>query len=208
MKWLERADTLLCSLNLKEPSNEHIELQSAAGHYLIRALIGIGDPDAIKRAWLRVQELDISPVDSLAVLILKLDLLLVEENFSEEMYFELLLGIIRVVHITESTVKTVLYYIHKLRVKSLQLAHVALETLLLERLSCIEHQEWAEQVLVTIIWNISKDQKRDSKRLSQILDTLRDQALMVIGATATHASQMVRTPCHETRSLLSGDTDS
>ena len=190
--WLERADHLLSSQTLEEPSNEHVELQSAVAHHLIRALMSVGDGDAINRCWLRVKQLDSGPIESLAVLMLKLDLLLMDENFCTETYFEFLLSIIRVVHVTESTIKTILYYIHKLRIRSVELTHVILETLLLERLSSTDYQEWAEKVLVTIIWNISKEQKKETKKLSQMLDTLRDQVSIVIGAIATHAAQMVR----------------
>ena len=193
VKWLERAYDVLMSRDLDELSSDAGDLQIAIMHALARALMKIPGDEARSKAWNIANDLDSGPDDKLAVLILKLDLFESEAGFDAQEYCNILLRIIRIIHVTETTFKTVLHYIHKLKPQSSALTHTTLDEFLLKRLIGIEKPEWLEKVLVTIIWNIttSTSTTAETALLKQTLDSLSAQSSHLIGPSATHAAQIL-----------------
>ena len=193
VQWLERARDVLASQALEDLSNDGRELRIAILHLLIRGLMRLPGTDAKKKAWNIIADLDTSDSDRLAVLILKLDLFATDPSVPTEGLCDILLRIIRIVHVTESTFKTILHYVHNLRPRSSHLTHVILEAFLLERLLNAERAEWAEKVLVTAVWNLTTtaDLADYITTLQRLFDALRNQGKVSISPSATHAAQMV-----------------
>jgi len=192
-QWLERAYDVLMSRGLEELSSDAGDLQTAIMHALARALMKMPEDEARSKAWNIVNDLDSGPSDRLSVLILKLDLFKNEPGAETREYCNILLRIIRMIHVAETTFKTVLHYIHKLRSQSPTLTHTALDEFLLKRLVGVEKPEWLEKVLVTIVWNItaSTNIAAETALLKQTLDSLSAQSSHLIGPSATHAAQIL-----------------
>ncbi|MCJ1382311.1 hypothetical protein MMC17_005424 [Xylographa soralifera] len=192
-QWLERAYDVLRLRSEEELSSDAGDLQTAILHTMARALMKAPEDETRERAWNIAHDLDAGSSDKLAVLLLKLDILDTNAEIDPQDYCDLLLRIIRTIHVTESTFRTTLHYIHKLRSQSSTLAHVVLEKLLLERLPVTEKPEWVERLLVTIIWNLTTSTSNEGIQdsLKQMLDVLPAQFPNSIGASATHASQTV-----------------
>lgn len=193
VRWLERAQDVLASQPLEDLSNDGRELRIAILHLLTRGLMRLPGTDAKKKAWDTIADLDTRDSDRLAVLILKLDLFTTDPSVPTEDLCDILLRIVRIVHVTESTFKTILHYVHNLKTRSSHLTHVILEAFLLQRLLSAERVEWAEKALVTAVWNLTTtaDLGDHIRTLEQLFDTLRNQDRVSIGPSATHAAQMV-----------------
>ncbi|MCJ1432892.1 hypothetical protein MMC27_002250 [Xylographa pallens] len=191
VQWLEHAHDVLRLRSDEELSSDAGDLQTSILHTMARALLQAPEDEARGRAWNIAHDLDAGPSDKLAVLLLKLDILDTNAEIDPQLYSDLLLRIVRIIHITESTFRTTLHYVHKLRPQSSTLAHVVLEKLLLERLPGTEKPEWVERLLVTIIWNLTTSTSNEAihDSLKQILDVLPAQFPNSIGASATHAAQ-------------------
>ncbi|MCJ1250157.1 hypothetical protein MMC30_007383 [Trapelia coarctata] len=192
-KWLERAYDALMSRDLDELSSDAGDLQTAIMHALARALMKIPGDEARTKAWNIANDLDSGASDRLAVLILKLDLFDTEAGADSQEYCNILFRIIRMIHVTETTFKTVLHYIHKLRSQSHNLAHTVLDEFLLKRLIGIEKPEWLDKILVTIVWNIttSANVAAETALLKQTLDSLSARSSHPTGPSATHAAQIL-----------------
>jgi tetratricopeptide (TPR) repeat protein len=192
-QWLERAYDILVSRNSEELSSDAGDLQTAIMHTLARVLMKIPGDEARSRAWNIANDLDSGLSDKLAVLLLKLDLFENEPGTDLQDYCNILLRIIRMIHVTEATFKTVLHYIHKLRSQNPTSTHIALDEFLQKRLIGAEKPEWLEKVLVTIVWNITTSTSiaAGTSLLKQILDSLSDRSSHSIGASATHAAQIL-----------------
>ena len=191
--WLERAHNVLRLRSDEELGSDAGDLQTSILHTMARALMQAPGDKIRERAWNIAHDLDTGPNDKLAVLLLKLDILDTNAEVDPQDYCDLLLRIIRSIHVTESTFRTTLHYIHKLRSRNSTLAHVVLEKFLLERLPGTEKPEWVERLLVTIIWNLTTSTSDESLRhsLKQVLDMLPGHFPNPIGASATHAAQTV-----------------
>ncbi|MCJ1388414.1 hypothetical protein MMC18_001261 [Xylographa bjoerkii] len=191
VQWLERAHDILRSKGLEELSNDAGDLRNAILHTMARALMKAPEDETKEKAWNIANDLDAGHSDKLAVLLLKLDILDTNAEVDPQYYCDHLLRIVRTIHVTDSTFRTTLHYVHKLKSRSSTLAHVVLEKFLLERLPGTEKPEWVEILLVTIIWNLttSTDIEGDQNLLKQILDLLPGQFPNLIGASATHAAQ-------------------
>ena len=193
VRWLERAQDVLASRAPEDLSTDGRELRITILHRLVRGLMRLPGHDARRKALNITADLDTSDGDRLAVLVLKLDLFATDLSVPTEDFCDILLRIVRIVHVTESTFKTILHYVHSLRPRSSHLTHVVLEAFLLERLLSGQRAEWVEKVLVTAIWNLTTtaDVGDHVATLQHLLDALRDQGGVSIGPSATHAAQMV-----------------
>ena len=180
----------------EELSSDASDLRTSILHIMARALMQAPEGKLRERAWNIAHDLDTGPSDRLAVLLLKLDILDTNAEIDPQDYCELLLRIVRTMHVTESTFRTTLHYFHKLRPRSSTLAHVVLEKLLLERLPGTEKPEWIDRILVIIVWNLttSTSHKGLQDSLKQILDVLPGFFPNSIGASATHAAHTVINP--------------
>ena len=192
--WLEQAHNILASCDIEQLSSDAGDLEIATMHTMARALMKIPGDDSRMKAWKIAGDLDSGPSDRLAVLMLKMDLYANDSESDREEYFNVLLRIVRMIHITEYNFNTVLHYIHGMRSRSPAHTHSALKVLLLERLVGTEKPEWVERALVTIIWNITTSTGivRDLELLKQVLDALQNHLSRAIGPSATHAAQIVR----------------
>jgi hypothetical protein len=192
VRWFERANDRISS-GFDDLSNDNEELRTAVMHALARALMKIPGEEALEKAWNIANDLDTGQTNKLAVLMLKLDLYGESLTADPDEYCDILLRIIRTIHITDSTFKTTLHYIHKLKSRSPPLAHKVLEEFLLNRLLDSEKPEWLERVVVTMVWNITTSTgiAGDTNLLQQSLDNLSDQLSQPIGAAATHAVHIV-----------------
>ena len=196
VQWLEKAHDLLISHNLECLSSDVGELQLAIMHSLVKALIHVPGEDARRKASSMLSDLDARSSDRLVIQLLKLDLLSTESTAPDQAYFDVLLRIVGTVHVSEPNLKTIMHHVHKLRPGSPGLAHCILQALLLDRLVDAEEPEWVEKVLVTIIWNaaVSTHSAVEFSSMKQLLTKLKDKLNQPIGASATHAAQMVRSP--------------
>lgn len=196
IQWLGRAHDVLGSRSLESLSSDAGDLQIAIMHTKARALMKLSGDDALNKAWNIANDLDADAVDRMVVLILKLDLYDATPEADPQDYRNVLSRVVRTIHMTDSTIKTTLHYIHKLRSKSAALAHSVLEQLLLERLLDTGKPEWVERLLVTTVWNMTTSTNivDDQNILRKMLDTLPRQLLRSIGPSATHAAQTVRDP--------------
>ena len=194
VQWLERAHEMLRSRSLEELSNDAGDLQTSILYTMVQALMKTPEDKIREKAWNIANTIDAGPTEKLPILLLKLDLIETNSEVDPQDYCDILLRVIRTIHVTDSTFKTTLYYIHKLRSRSSSLAHTVLEQFLLQRLPGTEKPEWVERLVVTIVWNLttSTSIEGDQNLLKQILDALPYQFQNPIGASATHAAQTVR----------------
>lgn len=192
--WLERAHNIFLSQSQDMLSGDAGELRIAILHDMARALLYHDTDDSHTRARNIVRELGIDCGDRLVILILKLDILATDASHSTQDYCDILHKIVRLVQLTEANVKTVLYYMHKLRSRSPLMAHRVLFTFLSERLLGAEETKWIEKALIIIIWNCtnSTDFLNAMTSLSEVFDTLNDGAIQALSPYTTHAAQIVR----------------
>lgn len=191
--WLERAHNILLSQSQDMLSGDAGELRIAILHDMARALLNLDTDDSYTRARNIVRELEIDCGDRLVILILKLDILATDASHSAQDEYDILHKIVRSVQLTDANVKTVLYYMHKLRSRSPLMAHRVLFTFLSERLLGAEETKWIEKALITIIWNCtnSTDCLDVMTSLSEVFDTLTNGAVQALSPHTTHAAQIV-----------------
>lgn len=196
VQWLEKARDVLIGQKLEALSSDGGELQISIMHFLVRALTKLSGEDNRSKAWNIVSELEIDSANRLAVLLLKLDLYAVDSLSSAQHYCTILQRISRTVHLTESNLKTILHHVHKLRLRNPRMAHMSLETLLLERLIDAKETNWMEKVLITMIWNFTTSVAIADglELLRSVLDVLFSNSGKAISPSATHAAQIVSVP--------------
>ena len=194
--WLERAYGILTKDSWRALSIDAEELQTCILCALVRSLIKISGKQSIDKAWNVLENQDITQSERMVFLLLKLDLIVVDSDRPPADYSDILLRLVRTVHMTESNFKTVLHHVHVLRSRSTTLAHYILETLLSERLNEAKRSEQMEKVFVTIVWNLTTSTKsaNDVERLRRIFNTRQSQAAIPLSASATHAIQIVSFP--------------
>ena len=147
-----------------------------------------------RKAWNIVQELDVAHGERLIVLLLKLDLYALDPNFSPQDFGDVLLQIVRTVHLTDTNVKTALHHVHKLRSRNPRIAHTILVSLAVERLGGAEYFAWLEKTLITITWNCttSTDFTDAHRLLEDVFNTVLAHTGRALSQSATHAAQVVR----------------
>lgn len=193
VRWLEKAYDVLVAQSLEALSSDAGELQVSIMHLLVRALIKLPGEGNWSKAWNLVGQLEIDSGNRLAVLLLKLDLYAINPSASAQDYCGVLQRISRTVHLTDSNLKTTIHHVHNLRLRDTRMAHVTLETLLLERLIDAGEPVWMERTLVTMIWNCTTSTELTDglDLLRSVLDTLFANTGRAIQPSATHASQIV-----------------
>ena len=200
--WLERAHDILAGQSLEALSSDAGELQISIMHSTARALMNQGDEESRAKSWNTIRQLEFDCGDKLAVLLLKLDMFATNSASSSQDFCDVLQRIVRTVHLTNTNVKTIIHYVHKLRSRSPLMAHAVLNKLLTERLLGAEEQTWLEKAVVTIIWNCttSNDFSNIMHSLKELFDTLVVGSRKALSPSATHAAQIVRgkPKCHRT----------
>ncbi len=192
--WLERAHNILLSHSQDLLSSDAGELRISIMHDMARAFLNLESEGSQEKAWNILRELELDCGDRLVILLLKLDIFATNESYSAQDYCDILHRIVRLVHLTDINIKTILHHVHKLRPRSPLMAHRVLVTLLLERLLGAEVTTWIEKALITIIWNCtsSTDFLDVLTSLNEVFNALANGAAQVLSPHATHAAQIVR----------------
>ncbi|KAL9045126.1 MAG: hypothetical protein Q9214_001790 [Letrouitia sp. 1 TL-2023] len=192
--WLEKAHDVLSYQSLGSLSSDAHELRSSIFDAFVRVLIEHEGKASLAKAWAIVKEMQNESGDGLALLLLKLDLLSLDQTSATQDYYDILLQIVRTVHIHDSNIKTTLHHVNRLRIRSPQMAHQILVTLLSERLLGLDVPLWAEKVLIMIIWNCtdSADKMNGLTILNEVFDRLMYELKSTLTVPATRAAQIVR----------------
>lgn len=190
VRWLERSyDTLSC-IELDTISADTAELRLCVMHDLACAHLGIKDAVSLARAADLVSLLDSNYANKMAVSLLRLRLLSVQDPVPAEDFQNVLLRMIRSVILTDSTFKTVMNQVQKLKTFSPGLACQTLDTFLSLRLYESKSQDYIEKTVVTRIWISTTRQDSDQLlRLQELLDEVSDSTDQPFRSDATHAAQ-------------------
>lgn len=197
IKWLTKAHDVVSSQDINTLSSDASELQVAIMHAMVKVLMDKNGEGSRKKAWNIIHELELAHGDRLAVLLLKLDLHALDPAFLPQEFGDVLHKIVRTVHLTETNIKTVLHYVHKLRSKSPRIAHTVLVSLATERLIGINEFTWLEKTLMTITWNCttSTNLADGHDLLNDVFTTVLADSGRVMSQSATHAAQVVCPGC-------------
>lgn len=192
--WLEKAHDVLSSQIPESLSNDADEVRSCILHTMIRILLKERGEKSIPKAWNIVQRLESESENRVAVSLLKLELFNVDPAATQD-YYDVLVEVVRQIHLTDTNVKTILHHIHELRRRSTRLTHDVLVLLLTERLLTIGEAAWMEKTLITIIWNFttSSDLASAPDTLGDLFATMVTTSSLILGTSATHAAQIVST---------------
>ncbi|KAL8738134.1 MAG: hypothetical protein Q9181_001040 [Wetmoreana brouardii] len=160
-------------------------------HNIVRILLKEPSEETTRKAWNIIHDLEGEIKNPLAVSLLKLELLAVDQAATQD-YHEALVQVVRQVHLSDMNVRTVLHHVHELRRRSARLAHSVLVELLTERLLAMDETAWVEKTLVTLIWNCTAptDLVDAMDTLEELLDTIAVRSVSAIGTSATHAAQI------------------
>ena len=192
--WLERARDMFLSHSHNLLSSDAGELRISIMHDMVRALLNLESKDSQEKVWDIVRELELDCGHRLAFLLLKLDIFATNSSHSTQNYCDVLQKIVRLVHLTDINIKTILHHVHKLRSWSSLMAHRVLVSLLSERLLGAEETKWIEKALVTIIWNCTNSMEFLDvlSSLTEVFDTVVNDAAQALSPDATHVAQIVR----------------
>jgi len=201
VKWLERAYEALESQELDRLSINASELRISIIQSSVKALLGLKDDSSLGKARNLVDLLQNETGDKLVVLLLKLELLSAStrETFDSNSYSDVLQRMTRIMSLSDTSFKLIMFHILKLNDKSPSLACKALEDLMRLRILNMDKDDWVEKVLVTRLW--MSVTHRDSP---EALSSLEEFFIMVasnvnkpIGNTATAAAHTASLPLYK-----------
>lgn len=199
VKWLERAYDVLTTQELDRLSMDASELRISVIQSLVKALLQIKEDGALEKARSFVELLQNELGDKLIVLLLRLELLNANtaDSFDGVSYSDVLHRMIRVVILSDSNFKLLMFHIRKLNSNSPSLACRALDELLRLRITKEGLEELLERVIVTRLWMTTS--QGDAPDAPELLGTLLSAALdsfnQPIGSSATLAAHMVHSVC-------------
>ena len=193
LKWFEGALDTLEGRDLETLGHDAGELYISIMHGTVKALLQCPGEEYRAQAWNMAHKLNAQAGDTLAVLLLKLDLYASDSTSPTLDYHDSLQKIVHKVHLTEINLKTILHHVHKLRLLDSELATEVLVSLLLDRLLDADKPAWVERVLVTTFWNILTSANPAAHRspLENVVGSLFRECTRAIGTSATHAIQIV-----------------
>ncbi|KAL8953888.1 MAG: hypothetical protein Q9222_000262 [Ikaeria aurantiellina] len=191
-QWLEKAHIALLTLPPETGSTDASDLRSCIMHCLVRVHLKDQSEGSILRAWEIIHELDGETENRLALSLLKLELLSMDQTAVHD-YHEILIQVVRQIHLVNENVRTILHHVHKLRRRSARLAHTVLAELMSERLLTVDNTAWIEKTLITVVWNCSTstDLVDSTAELEELLDTVAARSHSALGTAATHAAQIL-----------------
>ena len=191
--WFQTAYDVLLDQNSDALSSDAGELQISIMHTLARTLLRFKHGARSADVGNIIQKLELESVDRLAVLLLKLDHLATDPEYSPQVFSDVLQKIIRTAPLSDINVKMILNQVHKLSSRSPPLAHTVLAVFLSERLLVGDQPKWFEKALVTIIWNgtIPTEQWDSLSSLRKLFDRLAAGNSTLLTASATHAAQIL-----------------
>lgn len=195
--WLGRAYDVLTCQEIHDLSTDASALRSCIMHNLVKALLKERSEENNLRAWKIIHELETETENPVAVSLLKLQAFTGDRSYVQD-YYDVLVAIVRQIHLSDVNVRTILHHVHELQRRSARLAHTALVILLSDRLLAMDEVAWVEKTLMTILWNCttSTDLEDTTDQLEELLNTVSARFSSTLGTSATHAAQIVCTPLH------------
>ncbi|KAL9100635.1 MAG: hypothetical protein Q9163_004005 [Psora crenata] len=197
--WLEKAYGAFIGQHTKAIADGASDIKIRTIHSFIRILIELEGDDNRSRAWELIHGLENEYAEKLALLFLKLDLLASESSPSLKQYSDVLHKIIDNVHLTETNIKAILHYTHRLRSWSPSMAHKVLTYFISGKLVGTEQVAWLEKTLVLTIWNCTSasDIPGSLDSLATLFDTITSISCHVVSPPVTHAAQILLWKCIE-----------
>ena len=189
--WLERSCDTLDSQPRERLGPDSSELHLSAMHDLARSLLGLGNATSIERASDLIALMESEFGNKLAIALLKLKLLLSKNPVPAEEYQRVVINIVNSIVLTESTFKTIMCQIQKLKNLNTSLACKTLDIFFSVRLYEAANMSWYETGLVTRIWLSSPDSTdlEQASLISAIQDEIHQSKNTVFGPEAAHAAQ-------------------
>lgn len=208
LHWLERAHDVFVLHDPGDQSTDARALKNSIRHCLVHTSVKIGGEENIVRAWNIIHELENEEENTVAVLLLKLRVLTSNPSGAQD-YCDVLLQVVRQIHLSDVNVKTILHHVHEIKRRSAHLAHSVLTTFISERLLVMDEMSWIETTVITLVWNCttSTDLGDMTDQLDGLLTKVAAGSNSAFGASATHAAQIVCTLCSQTSSAQALEKD-
>ncbi|KAI9770778.1 MAG: hypothetical protein M1840_003028 [Geoglossum simile] len=191
VRWLERSYGILAGQDLENLSENAGELRCSVLSCLVRALLELKTDTAKDRARDLVHIFENDYGAKLVVLLLKLELILAGTEFDEYEYYRVMQMMVRVVALNDSSFKTIMIHVRKLKERSPKLACQLLDEFLSTRLFSTERVEWIEKAFVTrLLISTSQASSADAlESLGRFVTTISTNLTVPLGASATHSAQ-------------------
>lgn len=192
LTWLERAHNVFAVHDQGNLSTDASALKSSLRHCLVHTLLKERCEENKQKAWNIIQELENEGENTVAVSMLKLQVLALDFSTAQD-YFDVLVQVIRQIHLSDINLRTVLHHIHELKRRNARLTHTALVSLISERLLAMEQIVWIEKTVITLVWNCatSLDLAEMTDQLEALLNEVASVPNSAFSASATHAAQLV-----------------
>lgn len=193
LQWLQRAHDVLVAHDSNDFGTDASALRSSVRHCLVHALLRVRSEENNLRVWNIIHELENGAENTIAVLLLKLQALTGDHSTAQD-YYDVLVQVIRQIHLSDQNVRTILHHVHELKGRSARLAHIALVVFISERLLSMDESAWVEQTVITLMWNCttSTDLGDLTDQLEELLNEVAAGCQSAFSASATHAAQIVR----------------
>ncbi|KAL8757342.1 MAG: hypothetical protein Q9184_004228 [Pyrenodesmia sp. 2 TL-2023] len=203
LQWLERAHNVFLVHDQEGLSTDGSALKCSIRHCLVHALLKERGEENNERARNIIHELEIEGENTVAVSLLKLQVLTGDFSTAQD-YYDMLLQVIRQIHLSDVNLRTILHHVHELKRRSARLAHTALVLLVSERLLAMDEMVWMEKTVITLVWNCatSVDLAEMTDQLEALLNEVASVHSSAFSASATHAAQIVCTLTEKLRVLF------
>ncbi|KAF8252313.1 SPO22-domain-containing protein [Wilcoxina mikolae CBS 423.85] len=198
IKWLQRAYDILSKIEPLYLSEVGSELQVPVAHKLAKAYMKSDLPGGLTRAENIINILSEDWPNRISVFLLKLDLILAQSPESADMaaYRQIILHMIDVTQLTETTFKVIIGKIHVL-VSNHATEHACncLDALISKRLLPMECEDWLNRAFITRLYvtiqHKSTDDESAIANLHSLLDTIAKQLQKTFNPISTHAAQIL-----------------
>ncbi|KAF2745815.1 SPO22-domain-containing protein [Sporormia fimetaria CBS 119925] len=190
-RWLNRAYDILGEQDIELCSPEAGELRLTIMQTIVQVYLKLKTTEALTKAWDIVQLLETDYAEKTTVQLLKLELLSVSESMDTNLFYGVLLRIVRTVVLTETNFRTVIHHIHKLKDHSSVAACKILDQFIEIRLFPEENQNWIEKAVITRVWagTGGPSSENDLETLQMLCDNVSRNTNQPLSAPATHAAQ-------------------
>ncbi|KAL8654418.1 MAG: hypothetical protein Q9210_001512 [Variospora velana] len=192
LQWLERAYDILIAHDQDDLGSDASALKNSIMHCQVHALLKEPCEENYSRAWNIIHELENEAENTVAVSLLKLSVLTGDPTAAQE-YYNVLMQIIRQIHLSDVNVRTILHHVHALKQRNPGLAHTILVLFVSERLLVMGEIAWVEKTVVTLLWicTTSTNLGNMTDQLEELLNDVVARSNSAFGASATHAAQVL-----------------
>ncbi|KAF1808565.1 SPO22-domain-containing protein [Eremomyces bilateralis CBS 781.70] len=194
IEWLTRARDTLLSQPVERLSITASELKLAVLHDLVKAFLAECSADSKDKAENTLAMIEREHGGKLAWMLLKLDMLKLQEGRDiADRYYEVLLRIIESVILTENIFRMIIHRWHELKTLSPILAQRALDDLLDLRLYATDNTDRIERIVVMRVWvSMSSPEVNESvTAFHTFLESVLRNVKGPFSAQAAHAAQML-----------------